>query len=421
MFNLRKDEPIWQHWTDTDFYKETMGLLIWMLHRDVPVKFQFKCRTPGVNWREIIDLGRLREEFDAARRVHITKSEQHYLRGTNEYGERMFPEEYLVDQELLSLPQYYIGFSPEGELEMGFPGGWFEATRWEIPALTIVSELVTRYRLSKLSRFEQDALFAEGRLRLKEKIRKLRQYPELMFSDFGTRRRALRAWQEYVVGVLAEELPRQFRGTSNTFLANKFALLPMGTSAHELYMAYYGIYYGSDGDIRQSHNRVLQDWWNLYGQGLSIALTDTYGTDFFFRDMTEEQARNWKGLRQDSGPPQQFIDRTQRFYDGLGIKKEEKLLLFSDGLDVDKMISLHLSLQRTFLNSYGWGTGLTNDLTDNPLFKPLSMVVKLMEANGHRTVKLSDNIRKAMGPSQEIERAKRIFGYTEDFAEDCRY
>ena len=40
---------------------------------------------------------------------------------------------------------------------------------------------------------------------------------------------------------------------------------------------------------------------------------------------------------------------------------------------------------------------------------PISIVCKVISANGRPTVKLSDNPTKAMGPRAEIERYKRVF------------
>ena len=51
------------------------------------------------------------------------------------------------------------------------------------------------------------------------------------------------------------------------------------------------------------HNQALRDWQDTYGDELSIALTDTFTTDFFFADFTPEQMTSWKGLRHDSGDP----------------------------------------------------------------------------------------------------------------------
>ncbi len=62
---------------------------------------------------------------------------------------------------------------------------------------------------------------------------------------------------------------------------------------------------------------------------------------------------------------------------------------------------------------YGWGTLLTNDfrgLAPDRRLDPISIVCKVISANGHPTVKLSDNPTKALGPDEEVERYKRVFG-----------
>ena len=66
---------------------------------------------------------------------------------------------------------------------------------------------------------------------------------------------------------------------------------------------------------------------------------------------------------------------------------------------------------------FGWGTNFTNDLG----FKPLSLVVKAVEANGNGLVKLSDNLAKAIGKPEDIERFKRIFGYANTLNKPCTY
>ena len=169
--------------------------------------------------------------------------------------------------------------------------------------------------------------------------------------------------------------------------------------------------------IRSSHNQVLTDWWELYGWGLSVAVTDTYGSEFFFRDMTESQARAWKGLRHDSGDPFEFGERAVRFYEKLGIDPREKLLIFSDGLELVTILRLSAQFHGRVKLSFGWGTNLTNDLG----FEPVSIVVKAVEVDGRRTVKLSDNMAKATGTKEDIERFKRIFGHGHDRVEAVRY
>jgi nicotinate phosphoribosyltransferase len=410
------DTPIICSLLDMDFYKFTMGQMVFQRYRRVPVKYAFVNRTPSVRIADVVDSGELREELDHARRLRFNNSELHYLRGTNEYGDRMFQEDYLQFLRELRLPDYELSFQ-DGQLRLEFAGEWAEAIYWETVALAIVNELYYRSQLRERSSFERDLVYATGRVRLAEKIGVLRDNPEIRFVDFGTRRRFSRSWQFYVDRVLADEVPKQFLGTSDTESAMHNGLAPMGTSAHELYMVMSGIMYDADDQVRASHNRVLTDWWESYGWGLSIALTDTYGSEFFFRDMTTEQARAWKGLRHDSGDPFAFGARAIRFYEEKGIDPREKLLIFSDGLELGRILELQRRFAGRITLSYGWGTNLTNDLG----LEPVSIVIKAVEANGHRTVKLSDNLAKATGTKEDIARFRRIFGHDHENVEAVRY
>ncbi len=402
---------------DADFYKFTMGQLVFHRYPDVPVKYAFKNRTIKVPLARFIKERDLRRELDHVRELRFSDSELHYLRGTNEYSERMFKEDYLDFLRQLKLPPYDLR-QVDGQYELEFSGRWSEAIYWETLALAIINELYYRSQMKKLSCFQQDVAYAIGRLRLAKKIISLKENPAITFTDFGTRRRFSREWQDYVVKSLIEEIrPGQFLGTSNVYLAMKHGVVPMGTSAHEMYMVMAGRMFDSDERLYASHNQVLQDWWAEYGYGLSIALTDTYGSDFFFRDMTKEQAENWKGLRQDSGDPINFGLQAIKFYKKYGLDPMSKLLVFSDGLDIDSIIGIADIFKDRIKVTFGWGTNLTNDLG----FKPLSLVVKIKEANGHGVVKLSDNLAKAMGESADIERFKRVFGHQLANCQECVY
>lgn len=408
--------PVINSLLDADFYKFTMGKFVWRRYPDVPVKYQLTNRTKNIKLADCVKSEDLRVELERARTLRFSKTEIHYLRGTNEYGERMFCEPYLQFLEGLQLPPFRLGVV-DGDFEMEFAGKWAEAIYWETLALSILNELYFRTLLQRLSAFEQDAVRAEGIMRLKRKIDLLRSRPDIIFCDFGTRRRFSFDWQDYVVGVMAQELPKQFLGTSNTLLAMRHGLLPMGTNAHELGMAISGIMHGSDEEINNSHKKVLEGWWDEYGYGLSIALTDTYGTDAFFRDFSPEQAKSWKGLRQDSGDPFRFVDKTLAFYARCGVDAKEKMIVFSDGLDLGTIIKLADYCAGKIKCTFGWGTNLANDLG----FKAISIVVKLVESCGFGTVKLSDNLAKAIGRPEDVERFKRIFGYTSTVSQECRY
>ena len=418
--NWKNEGAIVSSLLDTDFYKFPMGQLIFRSYSNVEVEFGLINRS-GAPLARFIREEELRDELDQVRSLRFNNSELHYLRGTNEYGERMFGEDFLQFLKNLQLPPYRLERVGDS-YRLSFAGPWAAVTYWEIPALAIVNELYYRSQLDAQSRFDQDVTQAAGISRLREKIGRLREYPAITFSDFGTRRRFSGAWHDYLVGALAEELPAQFRGTSNVHLAMKHGLLPMGTSAHELPMVVAALAF-AEADKTQdpeeilagAQQEVLQGWWNLYGTGLSIALTDTFGSPFFFRTAPEYVARDWKGTRQDSGSPFSYGEQAINWYAKYGVDPLSKLTVFSDQLDVQRMVDLHLAFRGRLGHTFGIGTNLTNDVG----FNPISIVIKTLKANGRSTVKLSDNLAKALGNSDEVERYKKAAGYTNTESAEC--
>lgn len=397
---------------DTDFYKFTMGQLAYHRYPGVPVRYRLIVRTRGAALAEVIDEDRLREALDGIRSLRLTADESAYLAAHEIEGRKTFAPDYLSYLEGLRLPPYEL--RREGsDFHLEFAGTWEEAIYWETPALATVSELY----FGALAKRRGWPWRERGRENLEQKVRALKAHPDITFVDFGTRRRFSRPWQEELTARLIEALPSQLIGTSNVSIAKAYGIRPVGTFAHELFMAVAGVMHPRDADIRKSHRRVLDDWWDEYGSGLAIALTDTYGSDFFFRDMTDAAAQNWRGLRQDSGDPIAFGEKAIAFYRARGIDPRDKILLFSDGLDVRSMIDISRHFAGRIRVSFGWGTNLTNDVG----LEPISMVIKLVEAAGHPTVKLSDNLAKATGDPGAVERFKRIFGYTAQFKEECRY
>ena len=408
--------PIIESLLDTDFYKFTMGQIAYLRYPQVTVKYAFQNRTKRIGIGAIIEEEELRRELDHARTLRLSEAELHRLFRVEVAGKRVFQEEFIGFLRQLRLPPYYL--ERKGDTYgMEFPGRWCEAVYWETIALSIVNELYCKTTLRNCTPDERGGVHAEGRARLAEKIDTLKASPDVTFADFGSRRRFSGEWQRFVVLEMARELPAQFLGTSNTQIALENGLSPIGTLAHEMFMVLSGVMQGSDDEVRASHNRILRDWWEQYGWGLSVALTDTYGSDFFFRDMSAEQARLWKGLRHDSGDPIAFGEQAIAFYGRHGIDPEEKLLVFSDGLDPDAMVSIADHFRGRIKVSFGWGTNLTNDLG----LDAISIVVKIDEANGNRTVKLSDNLAKATGRPEDIERFKLIFGYERTTYEEVRY
>ncbi len=210
---------------------------------------------------------------------------------------------------------------------------------------------------------------------------------------------------------MIEGLGDAFIGTSNCRIAMKRDIEAIGTNAHELPMVYSALA-NSDEELRQAPYRVLADWHEEHEGNLRIILPDTYGTAGFLKHAPDWLAR-WTGIRIDSGDPAEGAETAIRWWKERGEDPTKKLIIFSDGLDVDRIEELHDRFAGRAKVSFGWGTLLTNDfrgLVPNDTLAPFSLVCKAVSADGRPTVKLSDNPNKAMGPKDEIERYKRVFG-----------
>ncbi len=411
------DEPIVQHLTDTDFYKFPMGQFIHTHFPDVKTTFTLRNRTTSVPLGRIIPEAKLREELDHVRTLRFSNTELHYLRGTNEYGDRMFNEAYLDWLRKYAPPAYELEYCGN-DIILNFPGLWSETSPWEIYGLEIINELYYRQLLCERSKFERDVVIAHGKDRLWEKVKILKEHPEIVFSEFGTRRRFSRHWQDYVCATLAEELPpTQFRGPSNTFLAQKHGLLPMGTNAHELQMVIAGLMADSDTKLRSSQEHMLRLWWQQYGEPLAIFLPDTFGTESFLKLVPPKMLNDWKGFRQDSGDPIAEGEMWIRAYQANGTDPRKKMMTASDGLDLVTMLKIEQHFRGRLMVGFGWGTNLTNDLG----LKALSLVIKASSANGVGLVKLSNNPTKATGAPEDVKHYMRVFGYGEHASTVCKY
>jgi nicotinate phosphoribosyltransferase len=195
----------------------------------------------------------------------------------------------------------------------------------------------------------------------KDKARRLTQ-AGILYSEFGSRRR--RSYDSHrlcIEGLLAGEKealsshsgstgPGKLLGTSNVHFAQMFDLTPIGTVAHEWTMAVAALE-GYD----YANLRALQYWESIYcppafqpqspADDLTVALTDTFSSKVFFKDLLETPegraiGKRWRGLRQDSGDSKVFARKAIEVYKSLGIDPKKKVVVYSDGLHVEKCIEL---------------------------------------------------------------------------------
>ena len=406
-----KIDPIVRSLIDTDFYKLLMCQSVFRNKPNTQVTFSLINRSNEIRLAELVDEGELREQLDHVRSLSLARGESTWMRGNTFYGKRqMFTPEFMDWFETLHLPDYHLE-KYKGQYNLTFEGSWPEVMLWEIPVLSVLMELRGRAVLGKMRRFELQILYARGMAKLWEKIERLRNIDNLRLADFGTRRRHSFLWQDWTVQAMTEGLGEKFIGTSNCLIAKNRDLAAIGTNAHELPMIYSALA-ATDEALRKAPYEVMSDWHEEHDGNLRVILPDTYGTQGFL-DNAPDWLAKWTGIRIDSGDPISGAEAAIKWWKTRGEDPKKKLVIFSDGLDVEKIVELQALFEGRVRVSFGWGTLLTNDfrgLVSNDALKPFSLVCKVVSADGRPTVKLSDNPNKATGPKEEIERYKQIFG-----------
>jgi nicotinate phosphoribosyltransferase len=406
-------DPIVRSLLDIDFYKLLMQQFICQIYPNVPVTFALKNRTIKVRVADIIPEQMLREQLDFVKKLRFRENELVWLAGNKFYGRRdVFRPDYIEFLRNFRLPDYDLTVE-DGQYVLTVSAPWKDGTLWELYFLEIVNELRTRCAMSGLSKYELDILYSRAKSKIWAKTQLLKQYPDLRFAEFGTRRRHSFLWQDYVVGMFAAELPSICVGTSNAYHAMQYGLEATGTNAHELPMV-LACLAESDQALKASQYLVLEQWAKVYDGALLIMLPDTFGTTQFLRNAPDWAAK-WTGMRFDSKENVEAGEEMIAWYLSRGEDPRDKRGMFTDGLDADTMIDLHVKFRGRMRESFGWGTLATNDFRDcHPrgldTLDPISLVCKVVAANGRSAVKISDNPSKATGAPDEIARYLRVFG-----------
>jgi len=318
------------------------------------------------------------EEIDHLCTLKFTQLELDYLSSI-----RFIKKDYVDFLSLMRLNREHIIVQMiDNEIDIKIKGSWLLTILFEVPVLAIVNEVYFRNTISNPD-------YSEANRRLKEKMR-VANHEGFKFSDFGTRRRFSREWQETVVNVLSiAKSSIGFTGTSNVLLAMKNNVTPIGTMAHEFIMAHQQV----GPRLVDSQKAALQSWVDEYRGDLGIGLTDTIGIDAFLRDFDLYFAKLYDGLRHDSGDPIEWGDKCIEHYKKLKVDPKTKTLVFSDGLDFDKASRIFNHFKDHIDVAFGIGTNLTNDF---PGVKPLNIVVKMTRCNGRPVAKISDAPTKGM-------------------------
>lgn len=377
---------------DNDFYKITMQNAVVKLFPNEKVKYEFINRGKH-HFPESFD-AELRKSVNAMAELKLTKDEKKFLRETCPYLDLPYLDflgGYHYDPSEVTIQQ------TENELRVTVEGEWYRTILWEVPLLALISEL--HYEMNNMER-DSDEIVVAKTLEKAEELNKL----GVTFAEFGTRRRHSYKVHDLVVDTLVKNKNTKFIGSSNIHFAMKYGVKPIGTHAHEWFM-----FHAAEYGFKMANALSLEHWVDVYRGDLGVALSDTYTTEVFFQQFDKKFAKLFDGVRHDSGDPIEFAHKTIEHYKTNGINPLFKYIIFSDGLNMEKVAEITHACKGKIGISFGIGTNLTNDVD----VKPMNIVMKLVAAkaiNGDwiPTVKLSDERGKYTGDPKMIELAKEF-------------
>ena len=374
---------------DTDLYKFSTSNAYFQLYPLAEGTFTFNDRAKEVYDQSFVD--ELRAAFAQMASLALTDEEFAYVTNHIRYISRNYWE--WLRGFRFELDKIDCRLDEEGHLKIDVTDLLYKVTLYEVPILATVAELRNR-------RYKADTATALSRL--DEKIA-LANAEELVFSEFGTRRRFSSELHEAVVRRLKEACPRYCAGTSNVLYAMQYDLIPVGTFPHEWMMFHSGVF-----GYKRANYLGLEDWITVYDGALGTALIDTFTTASFLRTLTLKQAKLLDGFRQDSGDEieigEMIIARLEEF----GIDPRTKLLVFSNALDFPKYSRIAKYFKGRIKVSAGIGTNLTCD-PGIPGYKAANIVMKLsrcrMSAKDpwEKVIKISDDLGKHMGEDLEFD------------------
>ncbi len=382
---------------DTDLYKFTMMQCVLHQFPGAQVEYKFKCRNPGTNLQAVLD--DINREVDHLCSLRFKKNELDYLESL-----RFIKSDFVDFLEVFQFKRSRISITAvEGsstDIDVRIKGPWLYTILFEIPVLAIIGECFYRRNYPNYD-------FTEGRKRLAAKIEMIRKASckddPISFSEYGTRRRFSKQWQHEVIKTLQKELPDNFSGTSNVYYAMTEGLIPQGTMAHEYLQACQAL----GPRLRDSQRYAFEMWAKEYRGDLGIVLSDVYGMKAFLDDFDMYFCKLFDGARHDSGDPFVWGEAMIQHYAANRCDPKGKRLIFSDMLDIPKVISLYNRFHERIQIAFGVGTNLANDVG----VPAMQNVIKLVRCNDQPVAKVSDSPDKSMCEDESyLKYLKEVFG-----------
>ena len=376
---------------DTDLYKFSTSNAYFHLYPLAEGTFKFNDRA-----KEVYDkafLADLKAEFAKLGELRLTEVEFEYVTTKVRYINHNYWE--WLRGFRFEADKIEVSLDAEGHLQIEVTDYLFKVTLYEVPILAIVAELRNRYKGIKVDKAKALAI-------LDAKLEIANEH-QLLFSEFGTRRRFSSDLHDAIVNELKIRCPKYCAGTSNVYFAMKYDMTPVGTFPHEWMMFHSGVF-----GYKRANYLGLEDWIKVYDGALGTALIDTFTTKSFLHTLTMKQAKLLDGFRQDSGDEKEIGEMIIARLKEFGIDPRTKVIVFSNALTFPKYKEVADYFRGRVKVSAGIGTNITCDPGIEG-YKAANIVMKLSRCRmsykdpWEKVIKISDDLGKHMGDDKEFD------------------
>lgn len=369
---------------DTDLYKFTTSYAYMKLYPNALGTFEYVDRNNTIYDKSFLEY--LKYEISKLGNVFLTNEEfSKVIR--NSWLSRFIPISYWewlksfhFDSALIN-----IWLDENGHLHIRVTDYLYKVTLYEVPILYTVSECYYKF-------FNIQADINLMYKNLAEKI-EFANRENLIFSEFGTRRRYSSNVHELVVQYLKEH-SKTCVGTSNVYFALKYDMMPCGTFPHEWVM-----FHGAIWGYQQANELAMRDWVRCYDGDLGTVLCDTYTTKFFIKQFSRKYSKLFDGPRIDSGDEKELGDLFIEHYKSMNINPMTKTLVMSNALTFPKFKEIRDYFKDRINVVAGIGTNLTNDCGVTPLNEVMKLIEVQATINSSKLpcIKRSDDKGKRLG------------------------
>lgn len=383
---------------DIDYNKLVMMQFAYLNYKDVEVEYRFENSNMGDKISSAIDEPSLATELDIIKQLSFTEeeiewvaSQKHQSHPKVPVASKTFKPEFIEYLKEFSLSDYILTVNEDEEYKFSVKGTITEVIIWETLFLSLINEAyyITKYQ-------NRDQFVSNGTINNFELISSLSPHKGLKVFDGGTKVRFGLEWQRNIVEVCKDTIGG-FVGSTNCKISMDNNIDVKFTDCLDIIILSTGIH---RSDMKGGQEKIMSEWYKLYGKELSIVPTDAYTTDNFFENATPEVAENWN-FSCSSGDPYDFMEKILTFYKDNKVDSRKKTAIINKDLPTKDIIKLNNIFGDVIKIEFALSYLLTNNVGIKKLNINLNPY-KLISNGECKLAKITDDMGNSFGDDETL-------------------